>query len=146
MIVIILICLYTLKDLDSNFEYMKTVVLKGKGIDRCELSDEISCLSILFYLFLFLLVAYNICCQNVIIKEEKFDSEVQLDYLFNSSKNENARDPNVLKIIRTMKLDEKASTSIKLEAFERISNIANLNELLKDFEKKEDLKINIEVK
>lgn len=81
----------------------------------------------------------------MILKEEKFDSEVQLDFLFNSSKNMNARDPNVLKIIRTMKLKEKASTSIKLEAFQRISNIENLNEFLKDFENKENLKINIEV-
>lgn len=125
---------------------MKTVVLKGKGIDRCELSDEISCLSSYFFKILFLLVNYQIYCQNLIIKEEKFESEVQIDYLFNSSKNENARDPNVLKIIRTMKLKEKTLTSIKLEAFERISNIRNLDELFKDFENKENLKINIEVK
>lgn len=44
-----------------------------------------------------------------------------------------------------MKLKEKSSTSIKLSAFENITNISNLNDLLKDLKFKEDLKIIVEV-
>lgn len=32
-------------DLDANFNYMKKILVKGKGLDRCEVCDETSCIS-----------------------------------------------------------------------------------------------------
>ncbi len=100
----------------------------------------------LYFLFnLFILVCYRIYCGELIIKEEIFDNEIQLDYLFNPSKNENTRDPNILKIMKTMKLKEKSSTAIKLAAFQSITNISNRVDLLESFGQKESLKIIIDV-